>query len=168
LDRYLCCFSPLPSNVVLAFCPKNPSSSSLPSFRWRRKSLSFLPATRGPCPLSPTGIWRCWLKPACSGPEPPSRSPNGSRRTTSRCQIRPRAISSASPRSMNGVSEFQRATSCGPYHTTTGCSYTTSTPTPSRRRPSSPPSMKGSWGSSPTGICESISSARSPSPSLAR
>jgi hypothetical protein len=47
----------------------------------------------------------------CSGcevgllrPRPPPRSPSGSRRSMSRCQIGPRTISSASPRSMNEVS----------------------------------------------------------------
>jgi hypothetical protein len=41
-------------------------------------------------------------------------------------------------------------------------------PTPSPRQPSSPPSARGTWGSSPTGTFRSTSSARSPSSSLVR
>jgi hypothetical protein len=41
-------------------------------------------------------------------------------------------------------------------------------PTPSSRRPSSPPSARGTSGSSPTRTCGSTSSVRSPSASLAR
>jgi hypothetical protein len=103
-------------------------------FRWRKRSLSFLPKTHGLClPLS-MWIWKCWLTPACSGTKPQARSLSGSRRTMSRCRIRPRATLLALPRSMNGALGFPRVASCGPCRTTTRWSCTTSTPTPSLRR----------------------------------
>jgi hypothetical protein len=64
--------------------------------------------------------------------------------------------------------EFRRATSCELCRTTMGWSCTTSTLTPSLRRPSSPPSARGTWQLSPIRTCGSISSGRSPSPSTQR
>jgi hypothetical protein len=139
-DRYLCYLSLFAFKHRFCLLPKEPFVflSPLRSFRWWRRSSFFLPTTSSPCPPSPTGIWRLWLTPTYSGPEPLARSPNGSRRTMRRCRIHPRATLSALPCSMNGASEFRRDTSCGPCRTTTGWSCTTSTPTPSCRRPSSP------------------------------
>jgi hypothetical protein len=126
--------------------PKEPFVflSPLPSFRWWRRSLSFLLATHGSYPLSPTGIWRHWSKPACSNPDPLAHNLSGSCGMMNRCQIYPWATSLASPRSMNKVSEFRRAALCGACRTTMGWSYTTSTLAPPCRRPSSPPFVRGS------------------------
>jgi hypothetical protein len=50
-----------------------------------------------------------------------------------------------------------QAVSCGRSCITTGWSYTISTPTPSRKRPSSRRFAKDFWGLTPTGICGPIS-----------
>jgi hypothetical protein len=60
---------------------------------------------------------------------------------------------------MSGGSECQQAVSCGRFCISTGWSCTISTPTPSRKQPSSRWFAKDFWGLTPTGICGPISSA---------
>jgi hypothetical protein len=120
-------------------------------------------ATRGSSPPSPRRSFRASSPTACSALPPTRHAPNELRPGTKMNRLHPRAMSSASSRSMSMGSGCRRAASCGRYRTTTWWSFITSTLTPSRKPRFTRRSARDTSGSSRTGICGSISSVRSPS-----
>jgi hypothetical protein len=140
------------------------SASTTSAWRWLTRRSSFHRATRG---LSPLLLWRTWrplLPMVCSVLSPAGRNLSGWSPGTRPTRLRCRGTWSILPPSMSGGLGCRRAASCGRSCTTTGWSYITSTPTPSRRRRFSWRFATGFWGLTPTGTCGPISSPRSSSP----
>jgi hypothetical protein len=81
------------------------------------------------------------LRPLSDGPQPEWMAPASEADPTP-----PPGYWSVSPPSMSGGLECQRAASCGRSYTTTGWSCITSTPTLSRKRPSSRRFARVFWG----------------------
>jgi hypothetical protein len=141
-----------------------PSASTASARRWLTRRPSFRCVTRGP---SPPSLWRI-CRPSslrvCSVLSPAGHSlsgwPPGARPT----RLRRRGTWSASPLFMSGGLGCQRAASCGRSRITTGWSFTTSTPTPSRMWPFSWRFARGFWGLTPTGTCGPISFSWNSSP----
>jgi hypothetical protein len=90
----------------------------------------------------------------CSVPSPLGRSRSGWPRARP-TRLRRRGTWSALSPSMSGGLECQRAASCGRFCTTTGWSFTTSTPTLLRKRPSSRRFVRVFWGLTPLGPVDS-------------
>jgi hypothetical protein len=141
-----------------------PSASTPFVQRWLTRRPSFRHVIHGHSPPSRQMIWRPSSPMVCSVPSPVTRSRSGWPLRARPTRLRRRGMCSVSSPSTSGGSECQRAVSCGLSCTTTGWSCTTSTPTPSHKRPSSRRFARFFWGLTPTGICGPISSPRSSLP----